>query len=116
MSIDSLVVWLDRDPIGEAGGINLYQFVLNSPMFWVDRDGLDIWKIEYPDFPGHQVIVGDNPDTKGSVRLMCVVAKRSATPPFTPRSPSSSCRKCTPAAFAHFKPAELGLESQTKTS
>jgi len=32
--------WLNRDPIGEAGGINLYGFVGNNPMSFVDPLGL----------------------------------------------------------------------------
>jgi RHS repeat-associated protein len=31
--------WITRDPLGEAGGINLYGFNNNSPMNWVDPDG-----------------------------------------------------------------------------
>jgi RHS repeat-associated protein len=31
--------WLNRDPIGELGGINLYQFVGNSPNYFVDLYG-----------------------------------------------------------------------------
>lgn len=31
--------WLNRDPIGEAGGINLYGFVHNNPTTLVDPDG-----------------------------------------------------------------------------
>src|SRR5207302_2443951 len=37
----SLQRWLTRDPIGEAGGINLYQAFLNSPVVTSDPDGLD---------------------------------------------------------------------------
>jgi len=33
--------WLSRDPIGEKGGINLYGFVYNSPINFVDPFGLD---------------------------------------------------------------------------
>lgn len=33
--------WLSRDPIAEAGGLNLYGFVGNDPMNAVDRWGLD---------------------------------------------------------------------------
>jgi RHS repeat-associated protein len=32
--------WMTRDPIGEAGGINLYAFVVNSPVNLVDPFGL----------------------------------------------------------------------------
>lgn len=33
--------WLNRDPIGEAGGINLYQFVFNAPANYIDPLGLE---------------------------------------------------------------------------
>jgi RHS repeat-associated protein len=32
--------WLTEDPLGEAGGLNLYQFVGNDPLTWVDPWGL----------------------------------------------------------------------------
>ena len=32
--------WLNRDPIEENGGINLYKFALNAPTIYVDRFGL----------------------------------------------------------------------------
>jgi RHS repeat-associated protein len=31
--------WLNRDPIGEKGGINLYAFVWNAPFDYLDSDG-----------------------------------------------------------------------------
>jgi RHS repeat-associated protein len=31
--------WLNRDPIGEKGGINLYVYVRNSPVYGIDPDG-----------------------------------------------------------------------------
>jgi len=34
--------WLNRDPIGERGGINLYGFVGNNPINWIDPWGLMI--------------------------------------------------------------------------
>ncbi len=33
--------WMNVDPIGEAGGINLHEFVYNSPLNFVDPFGLD---------------------------------------------------------------------------
>jgi hypothetical protein len=38
--------WINRDPIQEKGGINLYQFVSNRPADFVDLFGLKISSIE----------------------------------------------------------------------
>jgi RHS repeat-associated protein len=37
----SLGRWLQRDPIGYAGGVNLYDYVRGTPLTWLDRYGLD---------------------------------------------------------------------------
>jgi len=38
----SLGRWINRDPIKERGGINLYGFVGNNPVDYVDLRGLDV--------------------------------------------------------------------------
>jgi RHS repeat-associated protein len=39
--------WINRDPIGEAGGINLYGFVGNGPVNWWDILGLAIYPCDF---------------------------------------------------------------------
>ncbi|MBI4664768.1 MAG: hypothetical protein HY735_38760 [Verrucomicrobia bacterium] len=41
----SLQRWLNHDPLGEAGGINLYGFVGNDPVNRVDPLGLDYYEV-----------------------------------------------------------------------
>lgn len=41
--------WLNRDPLGQRGGRNLYGFVGNNPLTRIDRSGLDV--IELPIAP-----------------------------------------------------------------
>ena len=38
--------WLSRDPLGENGGLSLYGFIWNAPIFGIDPIGLEIkWKV-----------------------------------------------------------------------
>ena len=37
--------WLNRDPIQEKGGLNLYRFVMNSPLGVFDPLGLDVFRL-----------------------------------------------------------------------
>lgn len=45
--------WLSRDPIGERGGINLYGYVYNNPVKWVDPLGLDVFFNQENETGGH---------------------------------------------------------------
>jgi uncharacterized protein RhaS with RHS repeats len=54
--------WINRDPIQESGGVNLYGYVGNNPISNTDPLGLDYYVIYIPAFSGfsHQVVIGDN--------------------------------------------------------
>ena len=48
----SLATWISRDPIGyDAGDANLYRYVNNNPVIYVDPEGLKACKLMI--FPGH---------------------------------------------------------------
>lgn len=57
--------WLSRDPIGERGGINLYGYVLNSPINFIDPLGLDVW-VEGPSPHGDKSCGSLNSSSKTS--------------------------------------------------
>jgi RHS repeat-associated protein len=37
--------WLNRDPLGEEGGLNLTVVVNNNPLLYIDATGLGTWKV-----------------------------------------------------------------------
>lgn len=39
ITVSGLPFWPSRDPIEEQGGVNLYGFVFNNPLFYIDPDG-----------------------------------------------------------------------------
>jgi hypothetical protein len=49
--------WLNRDPIGINGGLNLYGMVANSPLNYIDLLGLDLYAI---DGTGNHTSAGSN--------------------------------------------------------
>jgi len=55
--------WLSRDPIGERGGTNLYEYALANPVKWRDRLGLDV-RLETTNqvYGLHQHVSVDTPD------------------------------------------------------
>jgi hypothetical protein len=59
--------WIQLDPIGESGGINLYGFVGNNPVNYVDPLGLWWWDNGLIQVGGpqllHDVFIGDNAGT-----------------------------------------------------
>ena len=67
--------WVNRDPLGEAGGINLYVFVVGNPLGFYDYLGLD-WKEDQYGYPhyGRDPIYGSIPDWRW----------RGPNPPYDP--------------------------------
>ncbi len=105
----SLQRWLNQDPIGERGGINLYEFVQNSPENRVDPFGDDIGG-------GGTGSQNDPPNgvswpTCGSINGQPVLCPpKKPTPPQRPPSPPKpSCPPISPKKDDCWKdpPSEL---------
>jgi RHS repeat-associated protein len=67
--------WIQRDPVGERGGINLYQFVGNNPVNRFDPWGLNAYVINAGGGVGHTAFVVDIPDGNGAVMVYHFYAK-----------------------------------------
>jgi RHS repeat-associated protein len=74
--------WINRDPLGEKGGINLYGFVGNNPVNWVDSMGLQI-------LPAEQVSIGLLPKDKGKNNPSMLQEWKLTFPPYRP--PKDDC-------------------------
>ena len=65
--------WLNPDPIGEAGGINLYQFVGNDPVIKIDpdaREGLQYYQAPHGQWTARGPDVNLTPEGAAAVGLM----------------------------------------------
>jgi RHS repeat-associated protein len=74
--------WINRDPIGEDGGVNLYGFVLNNPASLIDPIGLDWWYDT------------KNVRTVGNVKVL-------PAPEFKETDPHGSYERWTSTGFGH---------------
>jgi hypothetical protein len=65
--------WINRDPLGEEGGMNLYAFVGNNPIGFADYEGLsfvgDWWCALFPQAAGCPGGPEPDPDHPGGVRM-----------------------------------------------
>ena len=52
--------WLNRDPLGEGGGRNLYGFISNNPLSWIDTDGRSGWEFRFPRNPEPPIELPDD--------------------------------------------------------
>lgn len=79
--------WVNRDPIEERDGPNMYAFVRNNPNSWIDPDGRALWGLPFPP-PAP-------PPTEGvqdcASRIADEVGRQS---PFGTRDPSSRWNHC----------------------
>ena len=65
-----LMRWLNRDPIGEEGGLNVYVFNLNSPIQYFDSVGLSSWAWVVIDLGKRNAIVkADNSLRRGLTEI-----------------------------------------------
>jgi RHS repeat-associated protein len=76
----SLQRWLNRDPIGEVGGLNLYGFVGNSPLGYVDPLGEMSYLSPHLRCIGKQKTALDNCEKSKKERIKC---PGDSTCPFT---------------------------------
>jgi RHS repeat-associated protein len=64
--------WVNRDPIEEEGGVNLYRYVSNDPANWLDPDGLKDYCCK--DFESQWVM----PPQGGLLRRVPLFGRRAA--------------------------------------
>lgn len=67
--------WLNRDPIGESGGINLYASVANDPVNRFDPFGEDVGPKDQPPVTSPPVL-GEKPFTPGRDNCLCYALDR----------------------------------------
>ncbi len=97
--------WLNRDPIGESVGANLYQFVANKPLDYVDKLGLaygnPVSGPSGPIGPSNPYAPGGPFNSPEPIQGPYGCASRIATqvtnqnPPSGTSDPSSRWRHCT---------------------
>jgi RHS repeat-associated protein len=88
----NLARWINRDPIEEMGGLNLYGYILNEPTTKTDSTGLDGWGSGWLTLPGPFVPTpilpaNTNPPCKHVCGFPFYPGIKGAPPPFDQPSP-----------------------------
>ena len=68
----SLGTWINRDPIEEEGGNNIYVYAENNPVLWNDYFGLDIkdpTRLKYEDKPISEKVIKHHRENTGKELL-----------------------------------------------
>jgi RHS repeat-associated protein len=81
--------WLSKDPMEETGGLNLYEFALNSPVELVDKNGLTTYDFDKNTyyrsinfqpgdiviFPGGAKVMVQSGDQSAIAKYKCLLSK-----------------------------------------
>ena len=85
--------WLNSDPIGEEGGVNLFRYAWNSPPLSADAWGLTGTNVEPP--PPMDIIIPPDPGPKGPVGTPGHIPILSGNgPPAIPGTPTVRLPTC----------------------
>jgi RHS repeat-associated protein len=104
--------WLNRDPLGEGGGINLYTFGRNAPVLYIDPSGQSAIAIGGPIAGG--CAVADGPLPIGDIIACGILIGCVIYDACTPDNPGGGggyhskprkCGDCTPAEHAALQAA-----------
>ncbi len=129
--------WMNRDPISEAGGINLYRFVGNNPVNYIDPWGLKLWFADKGAEKEFQDDIKDIMKTKTGRTLLKQLHASPTTyyihkgpgtygpayqykndvyvdPSFNPNLQTDSCSGSDPASTTRILAHELGHLTGTK--
>lgn len=85
--------WISRDPVGEPGGLNLYDFAANSALGRVDKDGLKTYDFDKETyygaiafqagdtviFPGGTSVTVQSGDQNATAKYKCLLEKLGFT-------------------------------------
>jgi RHS repeat-associated protein len=98
--------WPSRDPIGEKGGVNLYQFIRNMPINWIEYLGLNPFT-NYDPFnpdPPSNPFTPDPPSNPFNVNPPILTPdpfeEPPGAPPFGPDNPFSPDPNDPPVAWS----------------